>query len=67
LTNKILKSSQIYFLLHTLFFKGSLARKKLDMELEKIFGFFLEGCLSSSLKGQFILFLFFSKHGNDLH
>jgi hypothetical protein len=34
------------------FLKRSFAAKKLDMALEKIFGFFLEGCLSSSFKGQ---------------
>jgi hypothetical protein len=33
--------------------KGSLAKIN-KMELEEIFGFFLEGCFSSSFKGQFI-------------
>jgi hypothetical protein len=31
--------------------KGSFATKKLDMELEEIFGLFLDDILSSSLKG----------------
>ncbi len=41
------------------FLKGFLAEK--NMELEEIFGLFLEGCLSSSLKGQFISSLIFFK------
>jgi len=32
--------------------KGYFVAKKLNMEPEEIFGLFLEGCLSSSLKGQ---------------
>jgi hypothetical protein len=35
--------------------------KKLNMELEEIFGLFLEGCLSFFLKGQFISSLIFFK------
>jgi hypothetical protein len=38
----------------SLFLKGFFATKNLDMELAKIFGFFLEGYISSSLKGQLI-------------
>jgi len=31
--------------------KGSFVAKKLDMELEEIFGLFLDGNISSSFKG----------------
>jgi len=38
------------------------------MELEEIFGLFLEGCFSSSIKEQFIfVFQKDSKHWNDLN
>jgi hypothetical protein len=36
----------------------SFVTKKLDMELEDIFGFFMEGCFSSSFKGPFISSIF---------
>jgi hypothetical protein len=55
-TIKTLKSSKNYPCCTLFFLKGSFAAKKLDMELEKIYGLFLEGCLSSSLKGQLISF-----------
>ncbi len=61
LTIKIVKSSKIYFCCTLSFLKGFFAAKKLDMELEKIYGLFLEGCLSSSLKGQLISFSNFKK------
>ncbi len=38
----------------SLFIKGFFATKNLNMELEKTFGLFLEGYISSSLKGQLI-------------
>jgi hypothetical protein len=36
------------------FLKGSFAAKKLDMELEEMFGLFLKGYFSSSLKKKLI-------------
>jgi len=36
------------------------------MELEEIFGLFLEGCFSSSLKGQ-LTFFNFKKNYNDVN
>ncbi len=51
---KRVKSSKICFCDTSSFLKGPFAIKKLDMELEETFGLFLEGCLSSSFKGQLI-------------
>jgi hypothetical protein len=53
-TIKRVKSSKICFCYISPFFKVFFATKKLDMELEKTFGLFLEGYISSSCKGQLI-------------
>jgi hypothetical protein len=53
LTIKRPKFSKKTFCSTSFFLKGSLAKIN-KMELEEIFGFFLEGCFSSSFKGQFI-------------
>jgi hypothetical protein len=54
LTIKWVRSSRNYFCCTSLFLKGSFEAKKLDMELEKTYDLFLEGCRSSSFKRQFI-------------
>jgi hypothetical protein len=46
--------------------KDSFATKKLNMELEEIFGLFLKGCLSFSLKGQ-ITFSIKNNNYNDVN
>ncbi len=61
LTIKRIKSSRNCFCYTPFFLKGSFTIKKLDMELEETFGFFLEDCLSSSLKRQLISFSNFFK------
>jgi hypothetical protein len=58
------EKSQIFqnlFLLHIIFLKRFFCNKKFDMELEKTFGLFLEGCFSSSFKGKLIFFSNFKK------
>ncbi len=55
LTIKRPKYSKICFCSTTFFLKGSFATKKLDMELEEML-VFLEGCISSSFKGQLTSF-----------
>jgi len=52
------KSSQKKLCYTSSFLKGSFVAKKLDMELEKTFGLFLESCLSKD--NQFILWIFFN-------
>jgi len=49
---------EISFVVNHLKKKKSFVTKKLDMELEDIFGFFMEGCFSSSFKGPFISSIF---------
>jgi hypothetical protein len=56
LTIKRPKSFKKKFLLHILFVERFSYRKKKKMELEKVFGFFMEGCHSFSLKRQFTFY-----------
>ncbi len=55
------KSSKNCFCYTSLFLTGSFATKKLNMELEKMFGLFLKGFFSSSFKGQLTFFSNFFK------
>jgi hypothetical protein len=54
-------SSNFCFCCTCYFVKGSFATNKLDLQLEEIFGLFLEGWFSSFLKGLFMFFQIFKR------
>ncbi len=64
LTIKRPEISKNWFFYTSSFLKGFFATKKLNIELKEMFDLFLEGCLSSFLKGQLA---YLNKTYNDVN